>query len=172
MQNKMCYVFLLFLLINGSAIAGNETDVVFIDRMMISDKIVTGLLNAKSPKHSVWTFRNQDEIIFYYASLGIINPTKKKYTLNLLCVDRNGNTVISVILNSDFTKSQAYHLAKDRIVLEPITLVLDPKKDILVKGQLIKLENNTRYFIKLYFEKKLIGITEFRMQTPFDYRIN
>lgn len=54
------------------------------------------------------------------------------------------------------------HIDKEVIGLAAQHLGLDPKPGAMIKGQHIPLANNNYYYIKLYVEKKLIGITKFQ----------
>ena len=54
-----------------------------------------------------------------------------------------------------------YNIGGDSLRGVTQTLGLNPKTGSMVKGQLIPLEAGNDYFIKLYFEQKLIGVTKF-----------
>jgi hypothetical protein len=136
-----------------------RTDTVMVERIILSNsaKKITG--DFANPGASVETVINKDKLIWYHADIGIVNPTKKKYEIEINCVDSKGKIVFKGILKRSFG-------IKDDVDGEVIsrvtqTLGLDPKSGAIVKGQLIPLENNNDYFIKLYVEKNLIGVTKF-----------
>jgi hypothetical protein len=137
-----------------------SSDIVFVDRMMTSS-VVVKRLNLSLPKWSDWTFRDTDKIIFYYANIGVINPSKKSYNIEIVCTDIKGNPIIKSSLKKDFSEFSEYNIGKDKVRNGIITLILDPKPGGMVKGQLLPLENGKDYFIKIYFEKQLIGVTQF-----------
>lgn len=152
----------LLVLISSLKSVEASSEIVFVDRMMISKAVEKNKLNLSLPKRSDWTFRSTDKIIFYYANIGIINPRKTSYDFKISCTDINGNPVIKGTLKKDLSEFSEYYINKDKIINGIITLMLDPKPGVMVKGQLRPLENDKEYFIKVYFEKKLIGITQFR----------
>lgn len=159
-MNKIIrYTLVFFILISSFANAKDITDSVFIDTMFLTDSIVKVISNSYQPGHGVDSFTNKDDLIFYYAVIGVINPTKKKYNVEMVCVDSKGNTILQGTVKrslSGFTR----HVGGDIIKGYTQTLGMDPKIGAMVEGQIAPLRNGD-YFIKLYFEKKLIGITKF-----------
>ena len=129
--------------------------------MFLTNSAIFGLLNSFSPGDSVDSFTNKDDIILYTADIGVVNPTKKKYNVKLICVDAKGH----LILKGAVKRSLAHFIRRvDGDVIKGYTQTfgLDPKAGILIKDQVSPLKNGENYFIKLYFENQLIGITRFR----------
>ncbi len=159
---KNCILLLIF--INCIVKVEASSDFVFIDRMMTSDLIQKKFDGVEVPKRSAWVFRSSDKIIFYYAQVGIINPTKNKYDFDVVCIDEKGKIFIKQVMTKEFPEMSAYYLGANIIKSDVITMKLDTKSNASIKGQLLPLELAKTYFIKLYFEKKLIGITSFIYQ--------
>lgn len=152
---------LVLILASNIGIVKANTDIVFVDRMMISNAVEKNISHLSLPIRSSWTFRNTDKVIFYYANIGVINSSKKNYDLEITCIDMKGNTVITKKINKNFTEFLAYHVDRETLRNGEVTLTLNPKSGAMVKGQLKPLENDKNYFIKVFFEKKLVGVTEF-----------
>lgn len=135
------------------------TDIVFIERVIVSNSAEKITYNSNDPGDSIETFTNKDKLIWYSTDIGIINPTKKKYEIEISCIDSKGKIVFKGIVKRSFSiKDDANGEVIRRLVQE---LGLDPKPGAMVEGQLIPLKNNSDYFIRLYVEKNLIGVTKF-----------
>ena len=151
---------LLLVLVNGLVNAGSIKDSVFVNRMLLSNSGMRAILNSISPGDDVEMITNKDDIILYYADIGIANPTKKKYGVEIICTDKKGNIVIQGAFKRMFDGLED-HVGEDVVKGTLITVTLDPKPGAMAPGQLIPLKNHTDYYIKLFVEKKLIGITKF-----------
>lgn len=165
MKKILKSAMLLLTLVNAwnDVEAGNEQ--VFVDRMIIGNNI-SGIANSGLPKKDMWSFHDADQTILFYAKIGVINPILKTHTLEYTCTDQEGNLVIKGTFKNNPAENTVYHLGPDTLKSQIITLELNPKPGALVKGQINPLKKDNIYFIKIYFEKNLIGISE------FDYRIN
>ena len=155
---------LLMMLITSTCIVKAGSNMAVVNSMFISNSTVQTLLNSVSPGPSVETITNKDEMIFYYADIGIINPTKIKYDIDVVCIDSKGNTIIKGSVQRKLTES-IEHIGGDTIKRLVQTVGLDSKSGAMVSGQLIPLKNGNNYFIKLFVEKKLIGVTKFNYLT-------
>ncbi|KTD81772.1 hypothetical protein [Legionella worsleiensis] len=153
------HFFVLFTFISSLANATAVKDGVFIDTMILTDYVVNDFSKSDESGKRTDSFSKNDPIIFYYAIIGVINPTKKMYDVKVVCVDSKGNPVLQSTVKqslSGFTR----HVGGDIIKGYTQTLSMDPKVGAMVKDQIVPLKNGD-YYIKLYFENKLIGITRF-----------
>ncbi|KTD81886.1 hypothetical protein [Legionella worsleiensis] len=159
-MNKIIrYFFVFFIFISSLANASAVKDGVFIDTMFLNDYVVNVFSNSDDSRKIADSFSKKDSMILYYAIIGVINPTKKMYDVKIVCVDSKGNPVLQSTVKqslSGFTR----HVGGDIIKEYTQTLSMDPKIGAMVKDQIVPLKNGD-YFIKLYFENKLIGITRF-----------
>lgn len=151
---------LLFVLMNGLGCARGLEDSIFVNRMLLSNSGTRAILNSISPGEDVEMITNKDDVILYYADIGILNPTKKNYSVEIICTDKKGNIVIKGAFKRMIDGEEDI-VGADVIKDTLITVTLDPKQGAMVPGQLIPLKNQTDYYIELFVEKKLIGITKF-----------
>jgi hypothetical protein len=159
----------------GSAKANK--DIVYVDRMLISTSatpvmVTDAMTQLQSDKvmrgnDSVERITSKDKIIYYIANIGVINPTKKYYHVKIICVDSNGKTVITGKVKR-LLSGFSYQVGGEAVKGYEQTLGLDPKPGAMVKGQLIPLESGHAYFIKLFVENKLIGLTRFKYEVLSD----
>ncbi|KTD81881.1 hypothetical protein [Legionella worsleiensis] len=159
MNNIFRYFFVFFIFISSLANATAVKDGVFIDTMLLTDHIVNFLSNPDDSGSRADSFSNNDSIIFYFAIIGVINPTKKMYDVKIVCVDSKGNPVLQGTVKrslSDFTR----HVNGEIIKGYTQTLSMDPKIGAMVKDQIVPLKDGD-YYINLYFENQLIGVTKF-----------
>lgn len=154
-------MLVLLVFIFGTARVGASSNIVFVDRIFLSKYAENIMLNTKLAKHAVGTFTNTDKIIFYYASVGVINPTKKSYDVEIICKDKNGSAVFKETFKKDLSEFSGRSIGKEIIKTGLITFTLDPKPGAMLKGQLIPLESHHDYFVTLYFEHQILGSTEF-----------
>ena len=160
MRKIIRYAVLLLAFVSGSGYPDKINDAVFTANMIVSDVPDTLGGWEYKPGDNVEVFSNQDEIIYYEANIGVINPTKKKYRLEIICIDSKGKVIIQGVINRSLDENKGQI---NEYVIRGVTqtLGLDPKPGALVAGQLFPLESGHDYFIQLYFEKKLIGVTKF-----------
>lgn len=142
----------------GRAVASK--DVVFVESMFVSDYAAMIISDSISPGQSVELFTSKDKIIYYFANIGVINPAKKKYDVEIKCMNSKGDTVIKGKLKRSLPNFNG-HQGESIIRSVAQTLGLDPKPGAMVEGQLIPLESGNDYFIELSFDNKLVGITRF-----------
>ncbi|CAM2766828.1 hypothetical protein [Legionella worsleiensis] len=159
MNNIKKWLMLLLILVCGFGRAELIKDGVFIDTMSITDSYIIGLLNSFEPGSNLYSFTNKDSIIFYFAVIGVINPTKKMYDVKIVCVDSKGNPVLQGTVKRSL-KEFTRHVGGDIIKGYTQTLGMDPKPGAMVKDQIVPLKDGD-YYINLYFENQLIGITKF-----------
>lgn len=148
-------------------------DIVYVDRMLISTsatpiRVTDPVTQLKSDKviqgnDSIERITSKDKIIYYVANIGVINPAKKYYHVKIICVDSNGNTVITGKVKR-LLSGFSYQVGGETIKGYEQTLGLDPKPGAMIKGQLIPLESGHDYFIKLFVENKLVGLTKFNYE--------
>lgn len=151
---------ILFVLITKVFSVQAKSDTIFIDRMLMGNSTGVHFFNPFIPEKSIDFFRAKDEIIYYVANISIINPTKKTYRIGIFCVDSRGKLVFKAIVKRALCDYE-YKLGKDTIKGVSQTLGLEPKPGAIIKGQFMPLESDKDYYIKLYVEKKLIGLSKF-----------
>ena len=153
-------MLILLTFICGVVNAKMIRDSIFISNMFLTNSAIQVLSNSFNPGRSVDSFTNKDNLILYTADIGVINPTKKRYFVEVICVDSKGNIVLKGAVRrtlSGFSR----RVEGDIIKGYTQTLGMDPKVGAMVSDQLAPLKNGENYFIKLYFEHKLIGVTRF-----------
>ena len=138
-------------------------DSVVVDKMLMTSTIDGVTLADYLPKKSEDIFSNTDKAILYYVYFGIINPTKKKYQVDIICVDTKNNIIFNESTKRALENLPDY-IGEDIIKHQVQLFQLDPKLGVMVKGQLIPLQDDNDYLIKLYIEKKLVGISRFTYQ--------
>lgn len=153
-----CIVAVLICLFGNSS-AANEN--VYVDRIFVSHSSLKDIANNNIPNGTVYTFDSMDKTISFYASIGVTNPKKEKYEVELRCVDKQGALVIKKIWKKDISEFTSHRVGNDIIKEQIYAITLDPREGKMVQGQRIPLENLHQYDIKLYFERKLIGLTGF-----------
>lgn len=145
----------------GMGNAGTYNDNIFVNRMLLSNSENRVILNSISPGKNIEIFTNKDDIILYYADIGVINPTKKKYDIEIICVDKDDNAIIKGAFKREFILESERHIGANIMKKTLLIVTLDPKVGAMAPGQLTVLKAHNNYFIKLYIEKKLIGVTNF-----------
>jgi hypothetical protein len=163
MKTLLKCILPLLLLVNFINNVQASTDLIFVDRMMISNSI-KNKSNKIKPNSSNWYLSNEDQDIFYYAQIGIINPTATQYEIKLVCIDEEGIPIFRKNFKVALTKFSGYQQEKNTIKLYELTLNLNPKPNALVKGQIAPLKDDNNYLVKLFINKKLIGITQFHYE--------
>lgn len=161
MKKIFSYGLVLFFLIakNANLLAMNNH--VFIDRMLVSNSTESSSANLLLPLESADVITDKDELIYYVANLGIINPTKNRYDADIICVDSNNNIIFKETVKPSFAGYE-YQLAGDTIKDITYKLKINLKSGEKGMNQLISFKKGENYFIKLYFDKNLIGITNFQ----------
>ncbi len=161
----------IFLLLFMATIAYAKTpnNSVVVDRTLMTDAIDRVTSAEHLPEKNKEIFTNTDKAILYYVYFGIINSTKKKYQVDITCVDTKNNIIFKspteVVL-----KEVPDYIGEDIIKYQVQMLQLDTKPGAMVKGQLIPLKDDNDYFIKLYIEKKLVGVSNFTYQVINDVK--
>jgi len=141
------------------AVGGDKTNAVYPQYLVVADKIDT-VFGVSTPTNFVNTVDSKEKIIFFYASVRIMNPTKKKYKTRIVCVDSQNNVIIEGTALQPLQRASI--LGKDRTNSIDQTLGLNPKPDAMVPGQKRPLQDGGEYFVKLYVEGELVSITNFR----------
>jgi hypothetical protein len=152
---------LIYISSNNLSNAHGHDNNIFVDRLGISNSANNLLLDSVLLGDRVETIKSTDKIILYYANVGIINPKNKKYSVRIICINNTGDVIIKGAYKTIFSDQDAISLKGESIRTTLITVGLDPKPNAMVQGQLLRLQNNTDYYIKLFIEKKLIGVTKF-----------
>jgi hypothetical protein len=164
MKNIMKSIALLFLLVSGFSNANTLHDTVVINTSVLSNSGMRAILNSISPGPSVEMITNKNDIILYYAEIGIINPTKKKYAIKITCVDTTGNVIIKGSFQRELSSELKRNIGTDLMKSTLFIVTLDPKVGAMAPGQLIPLKSHNEYYIKLFVENKLIGISHFNYE--------
>ena len=157
----MSYKLLIIALISFIKIARADSDIIFIDRLMMDNSI--NELNKNVVKSDNWIFFSEYKNIYYYAKLGVINPTKNQYNVEYICMNKKGKTITHGALKMNLHKTEIFNFGK-KIIRESefITTNLFPKINEIAKRQSASLENSSDYYMKLYVDKKLIAISHFQ----------
>ena len=151
---------LLFVLVINAECAEASKDVVFLDRVVLSNSLATVLFDPLLPRNSVDVVTSKDNIVYYVAKIGVLNPSKRKYSVDIVCVDSKGTLILKGSVERTLS-SFLYHVGGDVLRGVTQTLGLNPKPGAMVRDQVLPLEDGKDYYIKFYFEKKLLGITKF-----------
>ncbi|MCL9685787.1 hypothetical protein [Legionella maioricensis] len=162
---KETIFLLLFIVTIGYAKTPNDS--VVINRVLISNTAKKIIFDVYAPGKDVHIFTNKDKKIFYYVYFGIINPTKKKYQIEIICVDKKDNIVFQEATERTLIKYPDY-IGEDIVKNQEQMLWLDPTPGAIVKGQRLPLKSDNDYFIELYIEKKLVGVSRFTYQVMRD----
>lgn len=134
---------------------------VFPEILVVSANATVVYKNA-FPGRATRTITSADKTALYYASLKIINPPKLHYKLRIECVDAEGMVLIDGSADKEiFAVSRQKYLNGEAGQLE-ITMVLDPRLGAMVRGQRMPLKHDMDYFVRLYVDGKLIGLTSFQ----------
>lgn len=149
----------LFFILLSAATSWAKTHNVVISSMVLSNSIGKTTNHSMFPGRLVTTISNTDEIIYYSADVGILNPGKEKYSFKIVCMDSTKHVIYED--NQDLILNGITRIGEDNFAHSRVYLRLDPEPGSFVDGRLLTWENNKDYFIKLYLEKKLIGITYF-----------
>ncbi len=152
-------IFLL-LFINIIVYAKTPNNSVVIDRMLMSNTLKKITFEDYLPGKNKYTFTNKDKNIVYYVYFGIINSTKEKYEIELFCIDTKSNIIFKESIERTLVEFPDY-MGEDIIKNQDQMLLLDPKPGAMVKGQLMPLKDGNSYYIKLYIDKKLSGVSKF-----------
>lgn len=162
MMKCIVRILILLLLKNGVLCAKEPNDVTFLNGAMITHLVEKGPNNSYVPDVPNAAVSNQDNIFLYYANVGVMNPTKKKYDVELSCIDKKEHVLFRKVFQQTVHASDAPKLGVNTMKEAIITFTMNPKTGGMVPGQTNVLKDHQDYYMKLYFDKKLIGITEFR----------
>lgn len=160
MINIIRYGLLFFVLVASAGIAKTSNDTIVVERIILSNSVAKAADDKIHPGNPVEVITSKDELIYYSASIGVINPTKKRYRFKIICVDSEDRIIFGGS-DQEFLNERTYHFGDDIMRDLPLYLRLDPMPGAIVQGRLLAWENNNDYFIKLFFEKKLIAVTKF-----------
>ncbi len=160
----MSYRLLILALLSFIKIARADSDIIFIDRLMM-DKSISAL-SKKVVKTDTWRFSSEDKSIYYYAKFGIINPTKNQYDVDYICINKKGTPITQGTLKTKLAMSEVFSLGKEIMrESEFVTTNLFPKINKIAEGPSASLDNGNDYYMKLYVDKKLIAISHFQYKT-------
>lgn len=152
-------IFLLFSLFSTVSY-GEKFESITVSKLILSNSIERINNDSMLPGDLVETISNKDDVIYYSADISVINPKKKKYNFKISCEDFSGNIIYEgTDTVSLYKKTQK--IGKDFFAYTRLYLRLDTEPGSFVDGQLLTWENDKDYYIKLYFEEKMIGLTKF-----------
>ena len=157
----MIATFVMLILLSNFSSAETNNDVVYVNRMIISNSERDLPLNSIAPGMNKEIITNKDDVIFYYADIGVINPTKKKYTVEIIFVDKNNRTFVKGKFERKLKSITIQHIGKNVLKSTLLTFSFDPKVGALVQGQRIPFHHHDEYFIKLFIDNKLIAVSSF-----------
>ena len=157
----MIVTFFILTLFSRLSSAESNHDLVYVNRMIISNSKMDLPFNSIAPGMNKEIITNKDDVIFYYADIGVINPTKKKYTVEIIFVDKNNRTFVKGKFERKLKSITIQHIGKNVLKSTLLTFSFDPKAGALVQGQLIPFHNADEYFIELFIDNKLIAISSF-----------
>jgi len=136
-------------------------NVVVPDTLVVSSE-VTELYGYGWPGNVARVINSGDEIVFFYGSIRVLNPTKRSYTVWAECVDENGKSILSETLQRTLTDETSVHsLHYGRF---DVSLGLNPKPGVLVKGQRRKLAFGHEYSFRVYVDGAMVAISSFRYE--------
>lgn len=148
------------LILFGANAATNE-DIVIPEILAISGEATVAYGNA-FPGPVTRTIRDTSKTAIYYASVRVVNPTKKIYKVKIECVDELGKVVISGVVDREsYDVNESKYLGGKSSFIEA-KLVLDPKLGAMVPGQTEPLKGEHGYYVRLYVDDTLVGLTRFR----------
>jgi hypothetical protein len=113
------------------------------------------------PQNVVRVVTSRAKIVFFYTSMRVINPTKEEYEIHIECVDSGDRIVIDVRTTQKISRREV-SMAGDKTYSIEARLGLDPRLGVLVPGQKIPLEGGGNYFVRIFVDDKLIGLSTFR----------
>lgn len=145
MKNTIIRGLLFFVLSSCMESINASSNVVFVGRIIVSNTAERITYDVIDPGKSVETITNNDTVIFYDADIGVINPTKKKYGIKILCTDKNGKNIFKGSVNRSL--SMGDNVDGDIIGRIVQQLELDPKSGAMVEGQLAPLESGNDYLL-------------------------
>lgn len=125
----------------------------------------TVVYNNAFPRQVMRTITSTDKTALYYASLKVIDPPKTHYKLRIECVDAEGNVLIEGSADKEIFAISRRKYLKGEVGQLEITMVLNPKPGAMVPGQRTPLKHDMYYFVRLYVDGKLLGLTSFRYLT-------
>ena len=157
MKKRMWFGLILFVLLGSNGILWAAENEIFIGRLYISNTLEKITYDIISPGDSVETITNKDKVLFYHSRIVILNPTKKKYHIEVHCVDNKDRLVFKGV--RDRALKYYDHLGDDVIAQIIQQLEMDPRSGAMIEEQKMPLENDSDYFFKLYVDQRLIGIT-------------
>lgn len=152
------WAFLLLMTTIGYAKVPNDT--IVINRAFMSNILEKIIFDEYLPGKDIETFTDKDKGIFYYIYLGVINPTKEKYQIEIICVDNKNNVIFKKSTERKLMEYSNY-IGEDLLKNQDQIFKLNTKLGAMVEGQVTPLKDGNMYFIKLYIEKKLMGVSMF-----------
>lgn len=162
MKNKLLPGILLFASIYSSPNIGASSENIFVGEIILSNSLEIISYDAINPGDSVEKFTNRDNTIFYTADIGIINPIKKYYLIEIDCINSIGKRVFKESTKEPLKfKTNIQNDVLARLVKQ---VELNPKSGAMVEGQFALLESGNDYFIRLYVDNKLIGLSKFHYE--------
>jgi hypothetical protein len=161
MKKIMITIFFILTLLSNLSSAKSDNDIFYINRVIISNSKIDLPFNTITPGTNQEIITNNDDVIFYYANIGVINPTKKKYTVEIVCVDKNNKTFVKEKFERKLQSQIVKYIGENGLKFTLITVSFDPKVGALVQGQRIPFHHHDEYFIKLFIDNKLIAVSSF-----------
>ena len=141
--------------------AKTDPDTIIPEALVVADK-ATVLYGNGFPENYTRVIMSDANIALYYASIKVLNPSKENYNVKIQCQDRKGATVIEGKYKLPLSLTKSETLGEDSINYIETTLGLYPQPGKRVPGQRMALKNEETYFVKLWVEGKLVGLTSFR----------
>jgi len=161
-------VIVLFMLAAASASAQKDvshlsaaSDIVLPDILAVSAS-PTVAYGQGFPGAVTRTIRSSDKSAFFYASIKILNPSRSRYEMKIECIDEKGDVLIEGAVEKDLFSMYKQHFLSGEIGQLEMSLGLDPQLGALVPGQRVAMKNDSRYFIRLHVDGKLVSLTSFR----------
>lgn len=144
MKKIMRNGLLLMALGSGIGYADSVNDIVFTEGIILTN--TTWLITFYTkPGDNIETFTNKDKVIYYEATIGVINPTKKFYGVEIICVDSKDNIVLKGPVKRSLGMDDG-NIGEDIVRRVVQTLGLDPKPSVLVSSLGVKSIYNVILF--------------------------
>ncbi|WP_143133484.1 hypothetical protein [Pseudoduganella namucuonensis] len=167
-KTRFCKIaFATFLMISWHSISfatlesSSESEVVVPDILAMSSE--ANIVYSKAfPGPVTRTIRSTDKTALFYASLKIIAPKKERYSIKIDCVGEDGNPLIAGTVNREIFSVNKAKYQNGEIAQIEVSMGLDPKSGAMVPGQIRPMRNDENYFIRLYVDDKIVGLTSFR----------
>jgi len=138
----------------------SRSDIAVPDVMMVSSK-ATELMGAGIPQNVTGLVTSDDKIVLYHSIIRVINPTNKTYSVDVECVDSEGNLIIRSSSKREALDITEMELFGGKTRFFSIDLALNPAEGAMVAGQKQSLQHGKSYFFRLSLNGVLVGMTHF-----------